>query len=167
MNEEIIKNLIFIEINDTTNISNFYCNNEELNSFFREKALKNNQNLLSKVYICLNIINHEIAGFITLSNYLLRLADSKLYGIQRVPAALVGRLAVDNKYRGLNLGTYLLSFAFEECNHVKKRIGCRLMVVEVKKGDLILDYMKSVGFQELHSDKTFNYLGLDLLNPRI
>ncbi|MBA7702738.1 hypothetical protein ES703_111508 [subsurface metagenome] len=164
MSELKKKDLIYIEINDQIDISTFCCESDELNKFFHEKSKKNNQYLLSKVYICLNFKKNEIAGFITLSNYLLRLADSKKYGIQKVPGILVGRLAVDNKYRGMSLGNDLLRFTFEICNKVKKYSGCRLLVVEIKKKDPILEYMKEFGFEDLHSSKIFHYLGIDLMD---
>ena len=75
MSELKKKDLIYIEINDQIDISTFCCESDELNKFFHEKSKKNNQYLLSKVYICLNFKKNEIAGFITLSNYLLRLAE--------------------------------------------------------------------------------------------
>lgn len=166
MSELKKEDLIYIEINDRIDISTFYCESEELNKFFHEKSKYNNRYLLSKVYICLNTKKNEIAGFITLSNYSLRLADSKKYGIQKVPGILISRLAVDNKYRGMNLGNDLLkfSFEFEICNKVKKYSGCRLIIVEIKKNDAIINYMNEFGFEELHFSRTFNYLGIDLMD---
>ena len=158
------KDLIYIEINDQIDISTFCSESDELNKFFHEKSKYNNRYLLSKVYICLNTEKDEIAGFITLSNYSLRLANSKKYGIQKVPGILIGRLAVDNKYRRMNLGNDLLKFSFEKCNKVKKYSGCRLLIVEIKKNDPIIKYMKEFGFEELHFSKTFHYLGIDLMN---
>ena len=50
------------------------------------------------------------------------------------------------------------------CNYIKNYIGCRLLVVEVKKNkDQILKYMQDYGFEILHVSKGFYYLGLDLL----
>jgi len=81
-----------------------------------------------------------------------------------VRGILVGRLAVKNKYRGMNLGNDLLRFTFEISNKVKKYSGCRLLEVEIKKKDPILEYMKEFGFEDLHSSKTFHYLGIDLMD---
>jgi len=164
LSNDIKRELIIIELTEDIDINSFSCENEELNKFFHEQSKYNNQNLLSKIYICLNTRNKEIAGFISLSNYSLRLADSKDFGIQKVPAALIGRLAIDNRYRGYNLGNNLISFVYEVSNYIKNYIGCRLLVVEVKKNkDQILKYMQDYGFEILHESKGFFYLGLDLL----
>ncbi len=61
----------------------FCCENDDVNKFFQEKANFNNQNLLSKLYIYINQINKEIAGFITLSTFRLNLPDSNKYGIRQ------------------------------------------------------------------------------------
>ena len=94
---------------------------------------------------------------------MLRLADTKKFGIQKVPAALLGRIAIDNDYRGQNLGKNLIAFIRGRCNYIKTLIGCRLLVVEVKKDDLIVNYLINFGFELLHQSKDFNILGLDLL----
>jgi len=68
-----------------------------------KKAKFNDENLISKVYLYYDKATKKVVGFITLSNYLLRLSDAKEFGIQKVPAALIGRIAIDNEYRGYNL----------------------------------------------------------------
>ena len=94
---------------------------------------------------------------------MLRLAESKKFGIQKVPAALIGRIAINNEHRGYNLGRDLILFARGRCNYIKDFIGCRLLVVETKKDDPIVKYLTSFGFEFLHESKGFNILGFDLL----
>ncbi|KKL56104.1 hypothetical protein LCGC14_2248760 [marine sediment metagenome] len=94
---------------------------------------------------------------------MLRLSDSKKFDIQKVPAALIGRIAIDNEYRGHNLGKDLIQFAIGRCNYIKYYIGCRLLAVEVKKEDLIKDYLENFGFELVHESRGFYILAFDLL----
>ena len=93
----------------------------------------------------------------------MRLSDSKEFGIQKVPAALIGRIAIDNKYRGQNLGKDLIQFARGKCHYIKNYIGCRLLVVEVMKQDPIKSYLINFGFEVVHESKGFTVLPFDLL----
>lgn len=163
MSDDIRKDLLIIEIKDQIELSSFCCENDELNEFLHEKARFNEENLISKIYLYYNRVSKKVVGFITLSNYMLRLADTKKFGIQKVPAALLGRIAIDNDYRGQNLGKDMIAFIRGRCNYIKTLIGCRLLVVEVKKDDLIVNYLINFGFELLHQSKDFNILGLDLL----
>jgi len=163
VSDPIRKNLIIIELKDDIELSKFHCESEELNEFFLEKATYNEKNLISKVYLYYNRKDKAVVGFITLSNYMLRLAEGKKFGIQKVPAALIGRIAIADDYRGNNLGRDLILFARGRCHYIKDFIGCRLLVVEVKKEDPIMKYLLSFGFELLHQSKGFFILGLDLL----
>lgn len=163
MSDPIRKNLIIIEIRDTIDLSLFCCENEELNKFLKEKARFNEENFLSKVYLYINKNDENVIGFVTLSNYMLRLADSKQFGIQKVPAALLGRIAIDNKYRGQNLGKDLIEYVLGKCHFIKQFIGCRILVVEVDKEAPIKNYLSNYGFELLHESKGFHILGFDLL----
>ena len=163
MSNLIKKDLIFIDLKDNIELNQFHCESNELNQFLHEKARYNDKNLISKIYLYFNVKDKKVVGFITLSNYMLRLAESKQFGIQKVPAALIGRIAVDNNYRGHNLGKDLILFARGRCNYIKNFIGCRLLVVEIKKDNPIMKYLLSFGFELLHQSKEFDVLGFDLL----
>ena len=163
MSNPIRKDLIFTELRDSIDISSFQCESEELNEFLKKRAKTNEQNLISKIYLYYNRSTKKVIGFITLSNYLLRLSDSKEFGIQKVPAALVGRIAIANEYRGHNLGKDLIQFAHGRCHYIKNYIGCRLLVVEVRKEDPIKDYLANFGFELVHESKGFSILAFDLL----
>ena len=163
MSDPIRKDLIIIELKDDIELSQFHCESEELNEFLHEKAVYNEENLISKVYLYYHTKDKKIVGFITLSNYMLRLADGKKFGIQKVPAALIGRIAIADDYRGHNFGRDLILFARGRCNYIKYFIGCRLLVVEIKKQDPLVKYLISFGFELLHQSKGFIILGFDLL----
>ena len=85
MSDPIRKNLIIIDLKDDIELSHFHCENDELNEFLHKKEKYNEKNHLSKVYLYYHRQDKTIVGFITLSNDMLRLAEGKKFGIQKVP----------------------------------------------------------------------------------
>ena len=84
-----------------------------------------------------------------------------------MPAALLGRIGIDDKYRGQDLAReYLIRYVLGVCNEVKNYIGLRLLIIEVERGDSIKDYLIKNGFQEEKSNKKFHFLSIDLLKER-
>jgi len=155
---------IITEIYNQLKTDSFNCQNDKVNEFIHKYALYNNQNLLSKVYVLIDKDTESIAGVISLSAYRLNLPHSKKYSIQQIPAALLGRIGIDEKYRGQDLAReYLIKYVLGVCNEVKDLIGLRLLIVEVEKGDSIRDYLIRNGFQEEKSNKKFHFLSVDLL----
>ena len=47
--------------------------------------------------------------------------------------------------------------------HSINYIGCRLLIVEIKKEDPIKEYFANFGFELLHESRGFCILGFDLL----
>lgn len=159
--------LLFSEINERQNITSFHCQNENVNEFLNKYALYNNRNLLSKVYILTDKDTEDIAGIVSLSAYRLNLPYSEKYSIQQVPAVLLGRIGVADKYRGQDLAKeYLIKYALGVCNEVKNYIGCRLLIVEVEREDPIKEYLIKNGFQEETSNKKYYFLSIDLLKTK-
>ena len=76
-------------------------------------SVHNYQNLLSKVYVLIDVDTKYIARVISLSAYRLNLPRTTKYSIRQIPAVLLGRIGIDDKYRGHNLAKeYLISEIF-------------------------------------------------------
>lgn len=65
-----------------------------------------------------------------------------------VPATLIGRLAVDKRFRGKAIGELLLMDALGRCLSVSKEVACVAVVVDAKDATAKGFYMK-YGFVEL------------------
>ena len=155
---------IITEIYDQLKTDSFNSQNDKVNDYLHKYALYNSKNLLSKVYVLIDQTTEVLAGVISLSAYRLNLPHSEKYSIQQVPAALLGRIGIDEKYRGQDLAReYLIKYVLGVCNEVKNYLGLRLLIVEVERGDLIKDYLKKNGFQEEKSNKKYHFLSIDLL----
>ena len=50
--------------------------------------------------------------------------------ITPIPCVLLGKLAVDNKYRGKGFGKYLLYDALKRIKNISSTVGCNAVIVE-------------------------------------
>jgi len=161
---DIENDILIREIDEECNLKSFKCKKDIVNKFFYKKSIFNNKNLLSKVYIIENIRNKDIIGYFTLSTYRLNLEHGKKYGIQKLPAILLGRMGIDNNYRGLRLTeTHIIPYTVGVCDDVKQNVGCRLLIAEIERGDQLKDYLLEIGMNEERITKSHHILSVDLL----
>lgn len=98
--------------------TSFLCADDAITYYFRKQASQDVKRRMARCFVLVDKNNNnKVAGFYTLS------ADAVLYTeltpaqtknlprYKKLPAALVGRLGVDNTYRGENLGYTLLLHA--------------------------------------------------------
>jgi GNAT superfamily N-acetyltransferase len=90
------------------------------------------------VYVLVERNNAAIAGYYTLSATGIDVAAfpadiaRRLPRYPRLPATLIGRLAVDHHYRGQGLGKGLLLDALARSYHLSRHIGALAVVVDAK-----------------------------------
>lgn len=155
--------LIFKELDRNVIIEPFDCGDQVINYFLHTLALVNQERKLSKTYIfCLKDSNQVIA-FLTLSASQLNTGDARIFGIDKVPIILLGRLGVDNNYKHKNLGTALIKIALEKSLEASKIIACRLLLVEAAL-DMKSYYLEKVtmGFEWFRDRKNSSILFIDL-----
>ncbi len=106
---------------------------------------------------------NEIIAFFTLSASQLNTGDARIFGMDKVPIVLLGRLGVDNDYKGKKLGTSLIRIALEKSVEASKIIACRLLLVETTI-DLKSYYLEKIksGFEWFRDRKTTSILFIDL-----
>ena len=96
--------------------SNFDCGESILNDWLFMQSYKNEVQGASRTYIVFTK-NKEIAAYFCLSSYSIFHNEAKAR-LKRnmpnpIPAIMLGRLAVDNKFKGRGLGKSLVSFAIK------------------------------------------------------
>ncbi len=141
--------LRIVPLTDRHNITSFDSKSAELNEFLKVDALKDQDNMIGKTYLC--FWKEGIAGFITL------LADTLEvhavyendgidgYRYHKYPAIKIARLAVDKRYERKGIGRFLLLASIGKTISISKEIGCRYITVDSKKD--------SIGFYEKHDFK--------------
>jgi len=158
-----LTDLLFKQLDKDAIIESFDCGERVINSFLTDLALLNQERKLSKTYVfCLKDSNIVIA-FLTLSASQLNTGDARIFGIDKVPIVLLGRLGVDKKYKHKNLGNTLIKIALEKSLEASKIIACRLLLVETTL-DMKNYYLEKVnmGFEWFRDRKNNSILFIDL-----
>jgi ribosomal protein S18 acetylase RimI-like enzyme len=99
--------------------ASFSCGVEALDRYLRSQAGQDIRRHVSNCFVASPVNTNGVAGYYTLSATSVPLTElpqdqsQRLPRYQAVPAALVGRLAVDLRYRGTGLGSILLSDALQ------------------------------------------------------
>lgn len=92
----------------------FSCGVPALDTYFRQLAGQDSRRRVANCFVAVEAESGTVAGFYTFSAAGIRLSDlpdataRRLPHYPQVPAALIGRLAVDRRFQGRRLGEALL-----------------------------------------------------------
>jgi ribosomal protein S18 acetylase RimI-like enzyme len=95
----------------------FRCGVEALDRYFREHATQDVRRRMSNCFVAVERTTGDVAGFYTLATSGVSYTElppsiaKRLPRYQLIPAIQLGRLAVDLRYRGHNVGSGLLADA--------------------------------------------------------
>ena len=116
--------------------SDFSCGSEALDRYFKTQVSQDIRRRVSACYVALETASDKIAGYYTLSAADISVSDLPSEMVRRlprypsVPAARIGRLAVDRRYRGRRLGGALLLKAAMRA--VRSEVAVFALVVDAK-----------------------------------
>jgi GNAT superfamily N-acetyltransferase len=128
--------------------ASFSCGIESLDDFLKTKASQQAKKRLSATYVLLENDALTVIGYYTLTATSIPLdllpADisKKFPRYPSLPATLLGRLAVDGKYQGKNLGHVLLYDALKKSLEYSESIGSMAVTVDAINDAAILFYKK-------------------------
>jgi GNAT superfamily N-acetyltransferase len=117
----------------------FTCGKPRLDAFLKQQARQEQDRGVSVCWILPDPEDsRRICGYYTLSMYAIKVGDlpedlkKRLPKYPEMPAALLGRLAVDSNYRGQGLGEHLLLDAIQKVLNASKNLGTLALVVDAK-----------------------------------
>lgn len=124
-------------LNSEHNKSSFSCGNAMLDGYIQKQA---NQDIKSKLSACFVIKEKDtnlIKGYYTLSNASIPLEFVPIEiqknlpsSYKSIPAILLGRLAIDNKFQGQGIGKLILIDALKRSYQISKVIGSFAVIVD-------------------------------------
>lgn len=135
-------------------IGSFDCGVTSLNNWFRTLALKNQTSGGSRTFVTV-ADDGAVAGYYCLSSFTFARELSGDFGAglpDPVPATLIGRLAVDLKFRGLGLGSSLLQDASFRAVQVSLQIGSAAIVVHASD-ETTVPFYERFGFARHRGDE--------------
>lgn len=114
----------------------FSCEIEALDRNFHKQVMQNVRRRVTACYVAAEVLGAKVAGYYTLAAAGIPLADmpaelaKRLPRYSSVPVARLGRLAVDQAYRGRKLGSALLWNAIQRSS--RSEIAVFALVVDAK-----------------------------------
>lgn len=142
------------------NKKEFSCGKEMLDSYIHKQASQDLKRRLSAVFTMVD--ESRVIGYYTLSSTSIS-RDLVPEGVQKkmppsyhdLPATLLGRLAVDQNYKGQRLGEYLLMDALRVAlETAENHVGSMALIVDPLDNDAEAFYAK-YDFIRLDSGKMF------------
>jgi ribosomal protein S18 acetylase RimI-like enzyme len=113
----------------------FQCGSEVLDSYFRQQVSQDIRRRVTACYVALTA-EQRVAGYYTLASAALLLSDlppsvgKKLPRYPSVPSVRMGRLAVDQEFKGMGLGGALLADALDRA--IRAEIAAYALIVDAK-----------------------------------
>jgi ribosomal protein S18 acetylase RimI-like enzyme len=152
--------------------TNFSCGEPALDAYLQRQASQDMRRRIAQVFVALGDRPGVIAGYYTVSAASfqkdeLPLALAKRLPHYPIPAAVLGRLAVDRGYQGRGLGEFLLIDAIRRIIQASATIAVRAIIVDAKN-DRAQAFYERYGFRPFASNprrlflplETFEKLGL-------
>jgi ribosomal protein S18 acetylase RimI-like enzyme len=143
----------------------FSCGEPALDSYLQRQASQDIRRRVAQVFVALGDDPEKIAGYYSLSAASfgkdeLPPALAKRLPHYPVPAAILGRLAVDRGWQGRGLGETLLLDAIRRVVRASATLAVYAIVVDAKN-DRALAFYRRYGFRALSSEKRRLFLPLE------
>lgn len=130
----------------------FSSGQPDLDEWFRLRASQDEKRNVARVFVAVDT-DLGVVGFYSLSSLSLSLENLpqeiayKLPRYDAIPAALIGRLARDERVRGKGVGELLLADAVQRILGAGRSIAVFAIVVDAKD-ERAADFYKAFGFRE-------------------
>jgi len=159
------QNLVIGPLNSTHDRTGFQCGVEALDSYLKKQAKQDIKRHISRVFVATMPNNPKVViGYYTLSTLSIELNQipeklARKLPKHPVPAALIGRLAVNNAAQGQGVGKMLLADAIKRTLAVSDQIAIYAMVVDAIN-DNAKRFYEQFGFKRLSDDRPRLFLPL-------
>lgn len=143
-----------IENADSKLFKEFFCGNNELDTYLKEFARQNHKKGIGKSFVVMN--EDRVIGYYTISMAcveFIEVPEDFARGIPKypVPVAKIGRLAVDIQFQGKKIGTTLLIDALKKILEASKSVAAYTVVVDAKN-DSAKKFYTGFGFVPYKGD---------------
>ncbi len=133
----------------------FSCGQADLDDWFQHRASQDDKRNVARVFVA---VDDELGaiGFYSLSSFTLSLRDlpeeiaRKLPRYEAIPAALIGRLARDERARGRGIGELLLADGIRRILGAGRSIAVFAIVVDAKD-ERAAEFYRAFGFRAFPS----------------
>ncbi len=158
-----MKGLSITPLNNKHDRKSFSCGVESLDIYFQRQAGQDNKKRIAVTYVLYEESSNKVAGYYTLSAAAIELlalpedVRKKLPSYPSLPATLIGRLAVDEKYKKQRLGELILIDAAKRAYQASLQIASFALVVDAINSSAKKFY-KKYGVLDLYEKNNRLYL---------
>ena len=153
-----------VSLNAKHDLSGFDCGEPALNDWLKRRALKN-ESRFSRTYVVCNAV--KVVAFVSILAGSVERASApssvRRNAPDKIPVAIIGRLAVDKTRAGKGLGADLLADALQRIAMASQSIGIAAVLVQAKDEKAKQFYLKHAEFIEFPADSRILYLPVDTL----
>ena len=147
--------------------NDFKCGNPALDVYLSRYARQNDEINIARTFVCVDKQN-KVLGYYSLSTSSIEFLELPESFSQRlpgypVPAALIGRLAVDSGMAGRGLGSHLLIDALQRIAGASIEIAVKVVLVDAIDKDARAFY-RHYGFMELPGQALKLFLPIETIN---
>lgn len=130
--------------------SGFGCGKPDLDDWLKTKASQQEKANNTRTFLAVQ--GSDVIGYYATTAYRLGLDEAaEMYGVGRraypIPAVLLARLAVDQRWQGSGLGARLLMHALIEIARASRSVGFEVVVVHAIDSEAVTFYAKA-GFAQ-------------------
>ena len=160
-----LQNLVIVPLDAAHNRAGLRCNVEALDQYIHKQAGQDIRRRISRIFVAVLPDNlKEVMGYYTLSSLSIGLEQlppklARKLPKHPVPAALVGRLAVNHNAQGCGIGKMLLVDAIQRILSVGDQIAIYAMVVDAIN-DNAKGFYEQFGFVPLSDNSSRLFLPL-------
>ena len=146
----------------------FRCGRQSLDRYLHRQASQDLNRKLAAVFVLFEPPRKEILAYYTLSAYSIGLTDleprlaKRLPRYPRLPATLLGRLAVDEQQQGRGLGELILVDALRRSLQAASEIASLAVVAEAIDEQAVTFY-KNYNFQPFQDNPMHLYLPMAVI----
>lgn len=133
----------------------FSCGVPVLDSWLRRRAVDNQASGASRTWVAIAEGDVVVAYYASSAAVLMRASAPGRAGRGQpdpIPALLLGRLAVDQRYQGRGLGAALLKHFLQKALEVAELVGVRLVLVHAKD-EAAAAFYRAYGFEASPMDE--------------
>jgi len=134
------------------NRSQFCCGHASLDNYLQKQASQDLKKRVATTFVLIDDPALDVLAYYTLSAYTVEIAElettfaKRLPRYPRLPATLLGRLAVDQHQQGQGLGEVMLVDALQKALEVSTQVASLAVVAEAIDNKAV-GFYKKFGFQ--------------------
>ncbi len=143
--------------------SDFSCGKESLDHYIRKQASQDIKRQIATAFVLIDDPDNTVLAYYTLSAFSIDTTDldtafaKKLPRYPRLPATLLGRLAVDRQQKGQRFGQLLLIDALKRSLNASAQIASLVVIAEAIDQEAVGFYTK-YGFQPFQQNPMKLYI---------